>query len=52
MVAPIEIGAGIAVGGGVKVGQIGIYAGQTTTPSVQNVAGGDGAVGADRRARA
>ena len=41
----ITIGAGIEVGGGIKVGQIGIYAGQTTTPSVQNVAGGDGAVG-------
>ena len=33
----ITIGAGLEVGGGIKVGQIGIYAGQTTTPSVQNV---------------
>jgi hypothetical protein len=41
----LEIGSGIAVGGGIKLGNHGIYQGMTTTPSVQNVAGSAGAVG-------
>ena len=45
MVAPVQIGGGIAVGGGIKLGNHGIYQGMTTTPSVQNVAGSDDAVG-------
>jgi hypothetical protein len=45
MVAPVQIGGGIAMGGGIKLGNHGIYQGMTTTPSIQNVAGSAGAVG-------
>jgi hypothetical protein len=45
MVAPLNIGGGIEIGPGIKAGPHGIYQGMTTTPSVQNVAGGDDAIG-------
>ena len=45
MVAPLKIEGGITVGGGIKLGNHGIYQGVTTNPSVQNVAGSDDAVG-------
>jgi hypothetical protein len=44
MAAPITIGGGISVGGGIKFGNHGIYQGMSTI-EIQNVAGGDGAVG-------
>ena len=40
----VTIGPGWEIGPGWTMG-VGNYAGQTTTPSVQNVAGSDGAVG-------
>ena len=45
MVAPLTIGPGIDIGGGISVGTIGTFYNQQTTPSVQNVAGSNGAVG-------
>ena len=36
---------GIDVGGGINIGNYGIYYGMSTTPSVQNVAGSAGTVG-------
>ena len=45
MVAPLQIGGSITFEGGIKLGNHEIYQGMTTNPSVQNVAGGDGAVG-------
>ena len=45
MVAPVQIGGGITIEGGIKVGNHGIYQGMTTTPGVQNVAGSNDAVG-------
>ena len=44
MAAPVTIGGGISVDGGVKVGNHGIYQGVSTI-QIQNVAGGDGATG-------
>ncbi len=44
MVAPLNIGGGIEIGSGIKVGNHGIYQG-LTTQSFQNVSGGDGATG-------
>jgi len=41
----IKVGNGISIGGGIKFGNHGIYQGMTTTPSVQNVAGSNDAVG-------
>jgi hypothetical protein len=41
----IKIGNGISIGGGIKLGNHEIYQGMTTTPSVQNVAGSNDAVG-------
>jgi hypothetical protein len=41
----VSIGAGWSIGPGVALGGSGPYAGQSTNPSVQNVAGSDGAVG-------
>ena len=41
----LEIGSGISVGGGIGIGQFGTFYNQQTTPSVQNVAGSNGAVG-------
>ena len=37
MVAPLNIGTGISIGGGIKVGNHNIYQGMTTTPPVQDV---------------
>ena len=46
MTVDITFGTGITVGQGINVGPPpGPYAGQTTNPSVQNVAGSNGAVG-------
>ena len=44
MVAPVQIGGGIAVEGSIKVGNHGIYIGQNTQ-TIQNVAGGDSTTG-------
>jgi hypothetical protein len=41
----VAIGPGWTIGAGVALGGVGPYAGQTTNPSIQNVAGSDGAVG-------
>jgi hypothetical protein len=41
----IKIDQGIDIGGGIRIGTQGIYAGQTTTPGVQNVAGSDDPIG-------
>jgi hypothetical protein len=45
MSAPVQIGNGITVGGHIRIGPAGIYAGQTTAPATQNVADSDGTVG-------
>ena len=41
----VSVGPGWSIGAGISLGGAGPYAGQTTNPSVQNVAGSDGAVG-------
>ena len=45
MVAPLTIGPGIDIGGGIGIGQFGAFYNRATTPSVQNVAGTDGVTG-------
>ena len=45
MVAPLNIGTGISIGSGIKIGNHNIYQGVTTTPSIQNVAGSSDNVG-------
>ena len=41
----VSVGAGWSIGAGVSLGGAGPYAGQTTTPSIQNVAGTNDAIG-------
>ena len=45
MVAPLTIGAGIDIGGGIGIGQFGAFYNRATTPAIQNVAGTDGVIG-------
>ena len=41
----VSVGPGWSIGAGVSLGGAGPYAGQTTTPSIQNVAGTNDAIG-------
>ena len=45
MVAPLTIGPGIDIVGGIGIGQFGAFYNRATTPSIQNVSGADGVTG-------